>query len=328
MANILLTERCVRSCPYCFAKKQMKESSQNDTLSWDDFMYVVDFFELSKNKHLALLGGEPTLHPNFVEYILYLYKRGFDISVFTSAILSEDTLSKLLFAVKEKNIPANRLFFICNVNHPSISPENETQKQIYFLQQMGQYCSLGFNIYTVEFDLSFIIEYIKQFQLKKNVRIGLTHPILGEQNKFISSNQMKTVAENLIAYYPVLEENEIKLNIDCGFPLCMFDDDSLGKLYKLSNGPLRFSCGAAIDIGTNLDVWPCFPLSGYEKRSLYDFSSFSELQNYYEEMMFNIRDKQKGIFEKCKNCFHLKTGLCAGGCGAYILRTKTEKNNE
>lgn len=328
MANLLLTERCVRSCPYCFAKRQMKESSYDDILSWEDFMYVVDFFELSKHKHLALLGGEPTLHPDFVEFVLYLYRRNFDISVFTSAILSDKTLSQLQNAIEKNNIPANRLFFLCNVNHPSISPEKEIEKQINFLEKLGKYCSLGFNIFDVDFDLSFIVEYINKFQLRKNVRIGLTHPIFDTKNKFISSAQMKIVAERLIAHYPLLEKNEIKLNVDCGFPLCIFDDNSLGKLYKLSNGPLHFSCGTAIDIGTHLDVWSCFPLSSYEKRSLYDFSSFNELQNYYSEILNKIKEERKGIFEKCNDCLHLKTGLCAGGCGAYVLQQNNDAKNE
>jgi len=187
---------------------------------------------------------------------------------------------------------------------------------------------LGFNIFDVDFDLSFAIEYINKFQLRKNIRIGLTHPIFDTKNRFISSAQMKTVAERLIAHYPLLEKNEIKLNIDCGFPLCIFDDDSLGKLYKLSNGPLRFSCGAAIDIGTHLDVWSCFPLSSYEKRSLYDFSSFDELQNYYCEILSKIKEKRKGVFEKCNDCLHLKTGLCAGGCSAYVLQQNNDEKDE
>jgi molybdenum cofactor biosynthesis enzyme MoaA len=56
MANILLTEKCVRACPYCFAKEYLKESKEN-LLSWENLIYITDLFEISNEKHLSLLGG-------------------------------------------------------------------------------------------------------------------------------------------------------------------------------------------------------------------------------------------------------------------------------
>lgn len=192
------------------------------------------------------------------------------------------------------------------------------------MDTFGKYCLLSYNIYTPEVDLAFLVDYINRYQLRKVIRLGITHPILGEDNKYIDAEELKTVGKNILKHYDLLSKNEIRLNIDCGFPLCMVDDDELGKLYKLSNGPLRFSCGAAIDIGTNLDVWPCFPLSGYEKRSLYDFSTYKELLEYYGEMMRKIRVERKGIYQECDSCSHMKRDLCSGGCGSYILRKKEQ----
>jgi len=44
MANVLLTEKCVRACPYCFAKEYLKESKEN-MLSWENLIYIADLFE-------------------------------------------------------------------------------------------------------------------------------------------------------------------------------------------------------------------------------------------------------------------------------------------
>ena len=75
MPNILLTEECVRSCPYCFAKKYM-DSSNHKFISWEDFIYIVDLFERSHmNNQLSLLGGEPSVHKDFTEFILYLIEQ-------------------------------------------------------------------------------------------------------------------------------------------------------------------------------------------------------------------------------------------------------------
>ncbi len=322
MANLLLTERCVRSCPYCFAKKQMDGPSQDGVLSWEDFMYTVDFFNLAGHRHLSLLGGEPTLHPDFTGFLQYLFLRGFDATVFTSAIVSRELLAHLMDFLAGKNPATARLNFVCNVNHPSISPEAEIRRQEDFFDKAGPYCMLSFNIFEADFDLGFAVDYITRYRLKKHIRIGLTHPILGEENRFIDASQMKEVALRLVSHATLLHKEGITLGIDCGFPMCMFDDEGLGKLYKISRQPLRFSCESAIDIGTNLDVWPCFPLSGYEKRSLYDFASLGELTDYYSSMMRRVRNELHGIFDECGTCPHSASGICAGGCTSYVLRKK------
>ena len=91
MANVLLTEKCARACPYCFAKEYLKDSKEN-TLSWENLIYIADLFEASNEKHLSLLGGEPTLHPDFVDFVMYLIQRHFRVNIFTNGILSNEKL--------------------------------------------------------------------------------------------------------------------------------------------------------------------------------------------------------------------------------------------
>ena len=41
MANVLLTKKCVRSCPYCFAKEEMSGVDE-EILEWEDLIYIID----------------------------------------------------------------------------------------------------------------------------------------------------------------------------------------------------------------------------------------------------------------------------------------------
>jgi len=146
MANVLLTEKCVRSCPYCFAKEYLKESKEN-MLSWKNLIYITDLFEASNEKHLSLLGGEPTLHPDFVDFVLYLNQRKFNVNVFTSGIMP----SKKLETAEEflLKIPAENLSFVCNYNHPNSSTASETKQIDKFFKIFSKYISLSFNLYSV-----------------------------------------------------------------------------------------------------------------------------------------------------------------------------------
>jgi len=163
MANLLLTEKCVRSCPYCFAKEYLKESKES-LLSWENLIYIADLFEASNEKHLSLLGGEPTLHPDFIDFVMYLHQRNFKINVFTSGIMSDE---KLKTAQKYlSNIPVENLSFVCNYNHPNSSTVNETKQINKFFKHFSKYISLSFNLYHEDFDFAFLVDAIQKYDLK------------------------------------------------------------------------------------------------------------------------------------------------------------------
>jgi cyclic pyranopterin phosphate synthase len=316
MPNILLTEKCVRACPYCFAKEYLKESREN-VLSWENLIYIADLFEASNEKRVSLLGGEPTLHPEFVDFVLYLHQRKFRVNVFTSGIMAAGTLN----TAKEYllKIPVGNLSFVCNYNHPNSSTPNETKQINKFLKTFSKYTTLSFNLYKHDFDFIYLVDAIKKHDLKKHIRLGLAQPIPGQKNECLSLREVKDIAKRLRNQFDILEKNRISLGFDCGMPLCIFSNEDLGRLFKLNRGRIQFSCLPAIDIGPDMQVWSCFPLCNYDKKSLYDFDNVQEIRNYFCEQNNNLRKERKGIFEECNTCVHFEEGLCNGGCLAHLI---------
>ena len=326
MANVLLTETCVRSCPYCFAKQYMTEADVQDSLSWDNLIYIVDFLESSGEKHISLLGGEPLLHPQIAEIIIYLNHRGFFVTVFTSGVMPDNKFDS--FAQKLLSLgPELKLSFVCNVNEPRLSPKSELEKVYRFFSVFGEKCTLSFNIYRLDFKMDFLLSYIIDYGLGRHVRLGLAHPIPGAKNKYISPSDFHEVKDSLMDYFDKMSELDIIPGFDCGFPMCMFSDEELGKVFKYTLGQMTFQCGPAIDIGTDLSCWSCFPLSNYNRKSLFDFNNFHELHDYYENKMHEVRCEIRGIYPDCDNCKNNKMGICSGGCLAHILNNFNIEGN-
>jgi sulfatase maturation enzyme AslB (radical SAM superfamily) len=317
MANILLTQRCVRSCPYCFAKEHMSRSLSDDMLSWEDLIYLADLLEISGEKNVSLLGGEPTLHPDFVNFSLYLLERKISVTVFTSGVIAESTLREMSSAFKE--VSTDSLHFICNLNDPDLSSPEEYERIQAFLEEFGQRTVPSFNIYHLDYNLEFLFQYINQYGLKRAIRFGLAHPIPGDKNQFVSIQDIKKVIERLLSYTPFFQRYRITLILDCGFPMCAFSDEQLGMLYRMTGDNFKFGCGPAFDIGPNMMVWSCFPLSSYNKKSAFEFNSIIEMVNFYQERLQNIRVEVGGIYEACDNCQYREEGKCAGGCVAHLL---------
>ena len=316
MANVLLTEKCVRSCPYCFAKEYLKDSKEN-LLSWENLIYITDLFESSNEKHLSLLGGEPTLHPDFVDFVLYLNQRKFNVNVFTSGIIPNKKL-KIAEEFLSK-IPIENLSFVCNYNHPDTSTLNETNQINKFFLIFSKYTSLSFNLYQKDFDFTFLINAINKYGLKRHIRLGLAQPIPGQKNECLTLGEVRGISENFRKQLDILEQNRITIGFDCGMPLCIFSNEDVGRLFKLNRGKVEFSCGPAIDISPDMQVWACFPLSNYKKRSFYDFDNIDEIRKYFSIQNGNLRKERKGVFEECQTCTYLKEQLCNGGCLAHLI---------
>lgn len=218
-----------------------------------------------------------------------------------------------------------RLSFVCNVNDPKLSKKSEIEKVKMFFAIFGERCSLSFNIYRLDFNMDFLIDYIIDYGIGRHIRLGLAHPIPGAKNLYIKPKDFHLVKNALMESFKKMEVLDIVPGFDCGFPMCMFSDDDLGKLYKYTLGQLSFQCGPAIDIGPDMSCWACFPLSDFNKKSIFDFSSFRELHDFYENKMMEIRNEIRGLYLECDYCDHYKHNICSGGCLAHILNNYIEE---
>ncbi len=298
----------------------MSDLSRKDQISWEDLIHIADLFEGSHERHLSLLGGEPTLHPHFVDFVLYLNARGFHVTVFTSGIMSEERLEETCSSLKEKEV--SNLSFVCNLNDPGSSTAAETSRIEEFLAAFGPQTSLSFNIYRTDFTMEFLFDHIERFGLKRHVRLGLAHPIPGEHNQHIPLESFDIVVDRLFSFIPLFERFDVSPGFDCGFPLCRFTDEQLGRLHRIQKGEgtsIRFVCNPALDIGADMTVWACFPLARYKRRSLYEFNSLSEVREYYKSLHMEVRREKAGVYPACGTCAYRSREHCAGGCLAHIL---------
>jgi radical SAM protein with 4Fe4S-binding SPASM domain len=298
----------------------MNESDSGGILQWEDLIYLADMFVLGGCREMRFLGGEPTLHPQFADFLAYSLKRDFAVTVFTSGIMSDKIKEDIQRVYKTVPQAEKKVSFLCNLNDPERSPAGETKRVEEFLEEFGSRVQPGFNIYRKDFSLDFLIKSINRYGLKRSIRLGLTHPILRENNSFISISDMPEIVDRLLGYIPLFEQYDIVPSLDCGFPMCRFSDEQLGKLYKVTRGAHKFSCGGPVDIGPDMTAWACFPLSATHRKSVYEFDDYKQMMEYFASFADSIRKASGGIYEKCDSCSWRKKGVCAGGCAAHMLR--------
>src|ERR1035438_912902 len=90
MANICVTGVCNRACSYCFAGMNVSGSARAVSyMTWETYLQALDYAQRSKTDHVRILGGEPTLHPEFNAMVAEALARNLTVRVFSNGLMPE-----------------------------------------------------------------------------------------------------------------------------------------------------------------------------------------------------------------------------------------------
>jgi hypothetical protein len=319
MAHILLTSslNCFRS--YGFAGNETTGTRGGQWLSWENLIYIADFLRASGQGQVSLGGGEPTQHPECVDFILYLLERGFDVTLYTHGILSSPCQEEFRCHLAEA--PTERFQVVCHLQNPGQTPglPSETARLHSFLAVMGPWTQGGFTINRPDFSLDFLFEAISRFGMKRQLRLSLAHPVPGCQAGFVQAGEMRRVVARLYDHRQLFETHRVRPDLDCGWPLCKFSDGELGWLQRL-RGHAPGGCGPVFGISPDMTVFHCLPLSHYQRKSLFEFDAVEQIDRHFAQLRDEITGGIAGIYPECAGCRSLEDGGCHGGGMCQTIR--------
>jgi hypothetical protein len=310
MANLLLPYPINQPCSV--ALTGVSGPAGGSTLAWENLIYLADFLLASGQWQVSLLDGGRTLHPQCVDFILYLLARGFEVTLGTDGFLNPARLKE--FRGYLAGAPIGRFRVRCDLPDPGQSSAKlpETQRLYRFLEVMGPWTRPGFQIDRVDFSLDFLFDHINRFGLKRQLRLSLAPPGSGSGAGFIQTEARRRVIERLYAYQPRFEAERVRLDLGCGFPLCRFSDVELGWLHR-QRGQAPGGCSSALAIAPDLSVSYCFSLAPYHRKSLFEFDSLEELAGHFERWHDKVTAGIGGIYAECRDCRSREDGGCRGG---------------
>ena len=93
--ELILTDRCNFSCPYCRGSNQYTKG----TLTFEEAKFVVDLWADNNLKNIRFSGGEPTLMDYLVDLVSYTKSKGVSrIAISTNGFASKELYGKLFSA--------------------------------------------------------------------------------------------------------------------------------------------------------------------------------------------------------------------------------------
>ena len=309
MANLSITNVCNKRCVYCFANDTRNEYGQT-YMDHETYDSALDYLTRSGMRQVRLLGGEPTLHPHFNEFVEKALDRDFEIMLFTNGLIHKKKLDFLA------SIPVHKIAILLNTIHPAENNIEGMKKQQETMALLGEKIIAGVNIYSASQELDYLLEYVEEYKLKKEIRMGISHSVLSQNNTYLHPKEYQKIGRIIVDFKLQAKESGISLGFDCGFVPCMFEQDH----FDLLSEELKKAgtcCRPIIDMLSDGTFISCYPLHNFHKVKLHDQLQANDLAREFEEALLPYN--QVGIYPYCTRC-PLFGNRCNGGCMAFRIQ--------
>lgn len=330
IATISINTECNNNCLYCFNRKNNSEKKE---LTLDEIKEISRWLKETYSG-IAVLGGEPLLHPNLKEIIQYLSQDFSQVKLITNLITEDESLIKYLskidnlsFLINTTSDKRNKEIFNKNIN--LLFVENNLQKN----NENYPVFSLVFtgNKQIDTYSVDNLIELFKKLPKKYwRLRIMPNMPCAKNETEYEMMNydyQFNYFIDNVSK-----KIGRIMFSFDCGINFCFISPDIMQKLkdnfcfiYNYS-----FCSGPHTDIMVDKKIAYCHYLSNiyYNPKFYYEFESPTEYLNCHTRIKEKYLTEHKYLCkeimnnQKCsKNCL----GFCPALTSKALLKKLTTK---
>lgn len=309
MSNLLLTTECNQTCPFCFATAQTGEITDDKYLSVELFKKYLDYLDRSGMDSVRLLGGEPTIHPEFLSFVNMARERNKKINIFTNGLIPK----RVIEVLSELNEDECRL--LVNVT-PNIEYSNTiNQTKLNVIKKLNQISMISHTIYHSDIDqFDHLIDVIDETGCQRAIRLGIALPT-DTGNAYIHPKHYKKIGTMLVDFIIKAHKENINFSFDCGFVYCMFSNEEITELESINSLP-SWKCAPIIDIAPDDSAIHCFPLSHEIKIN----NALEYDENTLNKIFKNMLSLKRilGIYKECTQCKLRMVHGCSGGCLSLV----------
>jgi hypothetical protein len=324
MANINITNVCNRKCPYCFAE-EFTLCAAKEFMTFENFKKAVDFVASVKGERVGILGGEPTLHPEFELFMEYVLNHPgvSQVTLFTNGSHPEYI---------KRYLSSPKFGCLVNCNSPKDLGDTDYQSLVDGLKDVfsdGIYSknvNVGLNVYSPEIDYSFIVDICKLIK-RDSLRLALAIPMNAYENEYDPLRMFYYAKPTLLSLFEKLLDAGVMPHFDCNLVSpCVWSAEETNFIRKFQELPSAAAhgfnlltgntCCPVIDISPDLTAVRCFGMSRDHKVNITDFNNVNDLRAYFS----TLTDSYKfavSTHENCDKCNSRMMQKCTCGCLAF-----------
>ncbi|MBP3634913.1 MAG: radical SAM protein [Bacilli bacterium] len=298
-ASVEIINSCPFKCDHCYV------SNKKQQININDYRKIIDQLSSLNCVELLITGGEPFLHPNFIEMYLYAKSKGILVSINSNIFLLNDKILNVICEYKPKVIEVSLYGF-------------DNDSYFKFTHVKNAYSIINKNITSL---------------INNNINISLKSVLTKKSMDYIYI--LKKYADNykipfrydyiIFPNQDGLKDNPERCSPEEIVSVLKKDEDTVNFFRsKVKNIPTNiedncyiFQCSIGKDrifISSNLDIRPClvvpfkYNLSKYTiKEAYYKFKNISKIyKNNKDNKCINCN--KKSICRYCPGKFYMETG--------------------
>lgn len=306
MANICITSACNASCEFCFSRDAV---AGRGNMTMDLFMNILGGLHDNGTAEIRFLGGEPSLHPAFQEMVAAVLKKNMRAVIFTNGLIARPVIDALC------GLRQNNLLLVLNASS-LIHEESRWVDNQLLLNKLASNIMPGITVDRRALNLPKILNLIESNGLNRAVRLGISHPAPGENNRYLHPKFYREVGMEMMDFIKKAHHQGIHIDFDCGFVPCMFDGLIDGRENFLPKD-LGSRCNPLPDILPDGTAIACFPMAHMGSIRFDSRKTVSGCQNEFTRLLTPYQ--ALGIYPRCSDCRLRKNNLCLGGCRAAAM---------
>jgi hypothetical protein len=279
----------------------------------EDYEFVLEWQTKNRIRDVRLIGGEPTLHSQFDEFVKMALRRGMFVHVFTNGTNLTETFT----------LPG--VSALINLNSPRKIGKKRFDDIVANLLKLRENRlwyggEFGINMWEMEDDYVWFLDTLEKVE-QSTFRFSLSLPEYTDDSLEFFKERWPCVLE----FIGKCMDRKIIPRGDCNrVPHCIMSEEVRASLLEFCPGLIHISaCSPVLDVFPDLTVGRCFGFGSDFGISLKDFKTYNEYDRYFIKNidMYGFLLKAN---EKCEKCSQFKAGICDGGCMA-LKRNRIRK---
>ncbi len=305
---IELTDKCNLDCVYCY--KKSTQQKKDDTLNITDIKQIAKNIGYSPSTLVILEGGEPLLHPEFIEIFAELKKYYIPVDIITNGVYLDAELISKISKTFDKDYDDFQISLDGINGFNALNRGISSEKVLQGIERLNHFgIKPRINCVVTNRNYLGIIEFISYLNHNYEINaLSLNTPIGNKHTGLILEDE---IAEKL--YKDIMSlRNNLKFSIFAN--VINIEKDCIEKNIIETPHMRCTAMRSKICISSCGDIYPCVfmenkikPLGNIRKHTLQEIWTSSRSEIFVEEL---VKKSQK-----CINCENSKycAQVCAGG---------------
>lgn len=287
--HIEIASECNERCLHCYIPHEFKQDLMDEHL----FDLILSQAVELKLLHITISGGEPMLHPHFIDFMRKCREADMSVNILSNLTLLNDEMIDEMKLNPLLCVQTSIYSMQANIHDAITRQKGSLNKTVAsVIKLIENDIPIQINCPILKNNVNSYQE-VKEWATEQNISIGIDYSIFAQYNHNkkntncrLSSEELKNVISEQFSNDSLFREETEK--------------EITERRKKTSNDYICSVCNSSICVGPNGNVFPCV---GWSSKILGNIRSMSLQDIWMEsEAVKHLRAIKFKDFTNCKNC--------------------------